>query len=165
MSQTVNVAAGSSAPLIATTSPLAAVGVPVRVIVIVTEERVPEALPCHSSKSILVVAKPERFEVSNVIPVAEGGVEVETVTVSGFTLTTRRIESGLEVVESPVIVNVVPEVHVPVFIALALPSIAGPEPIAILVSTVEVEAVPEVVDSPLHSVPQVPTVVLFVKKV
>ena len=84
---------------------------------------------------------------------------------SGLTLTTRRMESGDEEVERLVIVNVVPELQVPVFFALALPSIAGPEPIAILVSDVEVEAAPEVVDSPLHSVPHVPTVVAFVNKV
>jgi hypothetical protein len=52
LSQTVKVAAGSSAPLIAMTSALAAVGVPVKVMVIVTAERVPEAILCHSSKSI-----------------------------------------------------------------------------------------------------------------
>jgi len=76
------------------------------------------------------------------------------------------MESGDEEVERLVIVNVVPgELQVPVFFALALPSIAGPEPIAILVSDVEVEAVPEVVDNPLHSVPHVPTVVALVKKV
>jgi len=75
------------------------------------------------------------------------------------------MESGDEEVERLVIVNVVPELQVPVFFALALPSIAGPEPIARLVSTVEVEPTPEVVDNPLHSVPHVPTVVAFVKKV
>jgi len=62
-------------------------------------------------------------------------------------------------------VKVVPELQVPVFIALAFASKAGPEPIARLVSTVEVEPVPEVVDNPLHSVPHVPTVVAVVKKV
>jgi hypothetical protein len=104
-------------------------------------------------------------ELSNVIPAAEGMVVVDTVTVSGLTLTTRRIESGDEVVERPVIVKDVPEPQVPVCLAFPFASIAGPEPIAILVSTVEVEAVPEVVDSPSHNVPQVPTVVAFVYKV
>jgi len=73
---------------------------------------------------------------------------VDTVTVSGLTLTTRRIESGDEVVERLVIVKNVPELQVPVCLAFAFASIAGPEPIAILVSTVEVEAVPEVVCNP-----------------
>jgi hypothetical protein len=104
-------------------------------------------------------------ELSNVIPAAEGMVVVDTVTVSGLTLTTRRIESGDEVVERPVIVKDVPEPQVPVCLAFPFASIAGPEPIAILVSTVEVEAVPEVVDSPLQRVPQAPTVVLFVNRV
>ncbi len=75
------------------------------------------------------------------------------------------MESGDEEVERLVIVNVVPELQVPVFFALALPSIAGPEPIAILVSDVDVEAVPEVVDNPVHNVPHVPTVVALAKKV
>jgi len=87
----------------------------------------------------------ERRELSNVMPVAE---RLETVTVVGFVSTATRIESGLEVVESPVIVNVIPALQVPVFLALALPSIAGPEPIAMFISTVEIEAVPEVVCKP-----------------
>ena len=61
--------------------------------------------------------------------------------------------------------KVVPELQVPVFIALALASTAGRAPITTLVWTVEVEAVPEVVDRPLHDVPHVPTVVVFAKKV
>jgi hypothetical protein len=69
------------------------------------------------------------------------------------------------VVDNPVIVKVGPPLQVPVFSELAFPSRAGAEPIARLVSTVEVDAVPEVVDSPLQSVPHVPTVVAFVKKV
>ena len=68
-------------------------------------------------------------------------------------------------VERPATVKVVPETQFALFTALAFASKAGPEPIAILVSDVEVEAVPEVVDNPLHSVPHIPTVVAFVKRV
>ena len=68
-------------------------------------------------------------------------------------------------VERPATVKVVPETQFALFTALAFASKAGPEPIARLVSTVEVELVPELVDNPLHSVPHVPTVVAFVKKV
>ena len=68
-------------------------------------------------------------------------------------------------VERPATVKVVPETQFALFTALAFASKAGPEPIARLVSTVEVEPVPEVVDNPLHSVPHVPPVVAFVKKV
>jgi len=68
-------------------------------------------------------------------------------------------------VERPATVKVVPETQLALFTALAFASKAGAEPIARLVSTVEVEPVPEVLDSPLHSVPHVPTVVAFVKKV
>jgi hypothetical protein len=62
-------------------------------------------------------------------------------------------------------VKVVPVLQVPVTAEFAFPSSVGLEPIATLVSTVEVEAVPEVVCNPLQSVPHVPTVVAFVKKV
>ena len=61
--------------------------------------------------------------------------------------------------------NVVPVLQVPVTAEFAFPSFVGLEPIATLVSTVEVEAVPEVLDNPLHRVPHVPTVVELVKKV
>jgi len=59
----------------------------------------------------------------------------------------------------------VPVLQVPMTAELEFASLVGLEPIAIPVSTVEVDAVPEVVDSPLHSVPQAPTVVAFVKRV
>jgi hypothetical protein len=72
--------------------------------------------------------------------------------------------SAVEVVAKVVIEIVVPEVQVAALLDAALESFAGLEPIA-TVSTVEVEALPEVVDNPLHSVPHVPTVVAFVKKV
>jgi len=68
-------------------------------------------------------------------------------------------------VERPATVKVVPETQFALFTALAFASKAGLEPIARLVSIVEVEAVPDVVDNPLHSVPHVPTVVAFVKRV
>jgi len=47
LSQTVKVAVGSSAPLIAIASPLAAVGVPLKVTLIDAEERLPKATPCR----------------------------------------------------------------------------------------------------------------------
>jgi hypothetical protein len=74
------------------------------------------------------------------------------------------IVSAIEVVAKVVIKIVVPEVQVAALLDATLESFAGLEPIA-TVSTVEVEALPEVVDNPLHSVPHVPTVVAFVKKV
>jgi hypothetical protein len=74
------------------------------------------------------------------------------------------IVSAVEVVAKVVIEIVVPEVQVAALLDAPLVSFAGLEPIA-TVSTVEVEALPEVVDNPLHSVPHVPTVVAFVKKV
>jgi len=164
LSQTVKVEVGSSAPLIAMIAPLADVGVPLRVIVVVTEERVDDAIPCHSSRCML---KPAGLIIarevpSNVIPGADGRVEVETEIVSGFVSTTRRMESEVEVVERPVIVKVVPELQVPVFFELEFASIVGLAASAILFTTVDVEVVPGEVDSPLHRVPQVPTVVVFV---
>jgi len=99
---------------------------------------------------------------SHVMPLVE---TLETVTVLGF-VTTKRINSSVAVVVlSPAIVNVEPELQVPVFFALAFASTAGTAPSTTLVCAVEVEAVPEVVDNPLHSVPHVPTVVALVKKV
>jgi hypothetical protein len=74
------------------------------------------------------------------------------------------IVSAIEVVAKVVIEIVVPEVQVAALLDAPLVSFAGLEPIA-TVSTVEVEALPEIVDNPLHSVPHVPTVVAFVKKV
>jgi len=75
------------------------------------------------------------------------------------------IVSATEVVAKVVIEIVVPEVQVAALLDAPLVSFTGLEPIARPVSTVEVEALPEVVDNPLHSVPHVPTVVAFVKKV
>jgi hypothetical protein len=74
------------------------------------------------------------------------------------------IVSAVEVVAKVVIEIVVPEVQVAALLDAPLVSFAGLEPIA-TVSTVEVEALPEIVDNPLHSGPHVPTVVAFVKKV
>jgi hypothetical protein len=74
------------------------------------------------------------------------------------------IVSAIEVVAKVVIEIVVPEVQVAALLDAPLESFTGLEPIA-TVSTVEVEALPEVVDNPLHSVPHVPTVVAPVKKV
>jgi len=129
----------------------------------VAEERVAVVIPRHS---VSVIEQGEgvidvRAEASNVTPEAE---ILETATVPDVTTKTITVSAAV-VVETPVIVKDVPEAHVPVLKALVLASLAGALPIAILVSTVEVEAVPEVVDSPLHSVPHVPTVVVFVKKV
>lgn len=131
LSQTVKDAAGSSAPFIAIASPLAEVGVPLKVTVIVTDDSVPEATPCHSS---IDTAPPpglnaSRAEASNVMPEAE---RLETVIEVGFSTTTTRIESGLEVVVSPVIVKVVPVLHVPVCFAFAFESMAGALPMLIL---------------------------------
>ena len=126
-----NVAVGSSAPLIAIASPLAAIGVPLKVTVMDADDRVPEATPCHSS----IDTKPPpglnacRAEESNMIPVAE---RLETVIDVGFSTTATRIESGFEVVDSPVIVNVFPVVHDPVCFAFAFASNAGAPPILIL---------------------------------
>jgi len=131
LSQTVKVAVGSSAPLIAIASPLAAVGVPLKVTLIDAEERLPKATPCHSS----IDTKPPpglnacRAEESNMIPVAD---RLETVIDVGFSTTATRIESGFEVVDSPVIVNVLPVVHDPVCFAFAFESKAGAPPILIL---------------------------------
>jgi hypothetical protein len=149
-------AAGSSAPLIAIASPLAAVGVPpFRVTVMVTDDNVPEATPCHSS---IDTAPPpglnaNRADASNVIPEAE---RLETVIDVGFSTTTTRIESGLEVVDSPMIVKVVPVLHVPVCFAFAFESMAGALPMLIL-WLVPVAAVPEAVVKPSHLPEQVPT--------
>jgi len=125
-------AAGSSAPFIAIASPLAAVGVPpFRVTVMVAAVKVPEATPCHSS----IETRPPpglntcRAEASNAMPEAE---RLETVTEVGFSATTTRIESGLEVVDNPAIVKVVPVLHVPVCFAFAFESIAGALPMLIL---------------------------------
>ena len=131
LSHTVNVPLGSSAPLMAMASPLAAVGVPDRVNVIVTEDRVFEAIPCHSSIDTEPApgSNARRAEESNVMPVAD---RLETVIERGFSTITIRIESGLEEVESPVIVKVLPELQVPVRFALPFASMAGALPITIL---------------------------------
>ena len=57
------------------------------------------------------------------------------------------IVSATEVVAKAVIEIVVPEVQVAALLDAALESSAGLEPIARLVSTVEVEALPEVVEN------------------
>jgi len=127
----VKVAVGSSAPFIAIASPLAAVGVPLKVTVMVTDDRVPEATPCHSS----IDTDPApgfntcRAEESNATPEAE---ILETVIEIGFSTTATRIASVLEVVEKPVIVNVLPELHVPVRFAFAFESKTGALPILML---------------------------------
>lgn len=117
--------------MIAIASPLAAVGVPLKVTVMDAEDRVPEATPCHSS----IDTKPPPglnaclAEESNVIPVAD---RLKTVIEVGFSTTATRIESGFELVESPVIVNVFPVVHDPVCFEFAFESKAGAPPILIL---------------------------------
>jgi hypothetical protein len=131
LSKTLNVAAGSSAPLIAIASPLAAVGVPESVTVIVTPVNVPDAIPCHSSRDEEPAAGLYAFlaVVSNVIPVAE---ILETVIVIGFSLTTTRIESGLELLERLVIWNVLPLLQDPVCSEAPFASIVGTLPIPIV---------------------------------
>ena len=57
---------------------------------------------------------------------------------------------------------VVPALQVPVLSELELVSNEGTVPSTAAAITVEVEAVPEVVIMPLHRVPQLPTVVVFV---
>ena len=82
--QLTTVPVGSFAPVYAMICPLAAVGVPpVSVTVVVTEERAAEVVPTHSS-----IRAAQLFGVRvclgaawNVIPEAEGGVDVETVIV------------------------------------------------------------------------------------
>ena len=155
LSQTVNVAVGSSAPLIAIASALIAVGTPVTVIVMVTDDRVLDATPCHSS--IITIPAPGlstcRAEESNVIP---GADRLDTEREIGFSTTATRIESGFEFVERPEIVNVLPVVQVPVCFAFAFESMAGALPILML-WLVPVSAVPEVVLKPSHLPAQVPT--------
>ena len=155
LSQTVKVAVGSSAPLIAIASALIAVGTPITVTVMVTDDRVLEATPCHSS--IITVPAPGlstcRAEESNVIP---GAARFDTEREVGFSTTTTRIESGFEFVESPEIVKVLPVVQVPVCFAFTFESMAGVVPILML-WLVPVSAVPEVVLKPSHLPAQVPT--------
>jgi hypothetical protein len=155
LSQTVKVAVGSSAPLIAIASALIAVGTPITVTVTVTDDRVLEATPCHSSN--ITVPAPGlstcRAEESNVIP---GADRLNTEREVGFSTTTTRIESGFEFVESPEIVKVLPVVQVPVCFAFTFESMAGALPILML-WLVPVSAVPEVVLKPSHLPAQVPT--------
>ena len=66
------------------------------------------------------------------MPEPEGFVEVETVTVSGLTSTTRRIESDVCPVVMALRVNEVPEVHVPVTFGVVPVSMPGAAPIVIL---------------------------------
>jgi len=97
---------------------------------------------------------------SKVIPAAEGWF---CVTVPAAATITIIVSAGV-FVDKAARAKDVPVLQVPVTAELPFGSLVGLEPIAI-VSTVEVDAVPEVVDSPLHSVPQAPTVVVFVKRV
>ena len=97
---------------------------------------------------------------SNVILAAEGWF---CVTVPAAATITIIVSAGV-FVDKAARTKDVPVLQVPVTAELTFGSLVGLEPIAI-VSTVEVDAVPEVVDSPLHSVPQAPTVVAFVKRV
>jgi len=98
---------------------------------------------------------------SNVIPAAEGWF---CVTVPAAATITIIVSAGV-FVDKAARAKDVPVLQVPVTAELAFGSVVGLEPIAIPVSTVEVDAVPEVVDNPLHSDPQAPTVVAFVKRV
>jgi len=98
---------------------------------------------------------------SKVIPAAEGWFCVTVPEAATITM----IVSAALFVDKGARVKNVPVLQIPVTAELAFGSLVGLEPIAIPVSTVEVDAVPEVVDNPLHSVPQAPTVVAFVKRV
>jgi hypothetical protein len=98
--------------------------------------------------------------VSKVIPAPEGWF---CVTVPAAATITIIVSAGV-FVDKAARTKDVPVLQVPVTAELAFVSLVGLEPMAI-VSTVEVDAVPEVVDNPLHSVPQAPTVVAFVKRV
>ena len=98
---------------------------------------------------------------SKVIPVAEGWFCITVPEAATITI----IVSAAVLVDIAARANVVPVLQVPMTAELAFASLVGLDPIAILVSTVEVEAVPEVVDSPLQRVPQLPTVVAFVNNV
>jgi len=98
----------------------------------VAEEIVAVEYPRHSVIFIVqeVGVKIVRAEPSHVIPVVE---TLETVTVLGFVTTKRMNSSVAVVVDKLVIVNVEPELQVPVFLALAFASTAGAAPIAKLV--------------------------------
>ena len=91
-----------------------------------------EENPRHSV--ILIVqdagVKVVRAAASHVMPVV---ATLETVTVLGLVTTRRMNSSAAVVVDSPVIVNVVPETHVPVFLAAAFASTAGTAPMTTLV--------------------------------
>jgi hypothetical protein len=99
--------------------------------------------------------------VSKVIPAPEGWF---CVTVPAAATITIIVSAGV-FVDKPERTKDVPVLQVPVTAELAFGSLVGLEPMAIPVSTVEVDAVPEVIDNPLHSVPQAPTVVAFVNRV
>src|SRR5437879_13503637 len=96
----------------------------ITVSVMVTDDSVLEATPCHSS--IITAPAPGlstcRAEESNVIP---GADRLDTEREIGFSTTPTRIESGFEFVESPEIVNVLHIVHVAVCFAVTFASLAG----------------------------------------
>lgn len=160
--QLTTVPVGSFAPVYAMICPLAEVGVPpVRVIVVVTEERAAEVVPIHSSMwdAQLVGLIVWRAVAWNVIPGAEGGVEVDTVIDCGSVTTTKMITSEAPDVVSPVIVNVLPDVHDPTWSGPLPESSDGLEPITTFCD-VPVSAVPELVDKPSHFPPQPETLEL-----
>jgi hypothetical protein len=162
-SKGLKVPVGSSEPANAIASPDAPAGVPLRLIVITTAERVAVVCPIHSEPVMVqeVGVEVSLAAASKVIPVAEGLFSVTVPEAATITI----IVSAAVFVDIAASVKVVPLLQVPVTAELAFASFVGVEPIEIPVSTVEVEAVPELVDSPLQRVPQAPTVVLFVKKV
>ena len=117
----------------------------------VTEDRAAEVVPIHSSmcETQLPGLIVWRGVVWNVIPGAEGGVEVETVIVCGSVTTVKMITSEVPEVVSPVIVNEVPVVQIPVRSGPLPESKVGLEPITTLWE-VPTSAVPELVASPSH---------------
>ena len=153
---------GSFAPVYAIICPLAEVGVPpVRVIVVVTEERAAEVVPTHSSMwdAQLVGLIVWRGVAWNVIPDADGGVEVDTAIGCGSVTTTRMITSEVPDVVRPVIVNVVPDVQAPTWSGPLPESSDGLGPIRTFCD-VPVSEVPELVDKLSHFPPQPETLEL-----
>src|ERR671925_1882554 len=136
--------------------PLAEVGVPpVIVIVVVTEERAAEVVPIHSSMcdrqlAGLIVWRAVAW---NVMPGADGGVDVDTVIDCGSVTTIKIITSEVPEVVSPVIVNPVPDDQLPVWSGPLPVSNDGLEPMATLCE-VPVSAAAEFVASPSHFPPQ-----------
>jgi len=140
------------------------VGVADRLQVIVVEATVDVVWQTHSlSPRAAVPAASFLADASQVIPDASpvGALWIGVVVLLDATRT--RTVSGVWPVAHDATDMLVPEVHVPVLSLLAPESSAGTAAWTKLVTTVEVDVVPDVVVSPLQRVPHVPTVVLLVK--